>query len=252
VDRLRSVDDLKAWRDRLSAARKPDLPTLVIPAGTCGLASGAGDLVRVAQREILSRGLAGRIHLRVTGCHGFCQMEPSVLVEPRRTFYPKVSMKDMVRIVEAAAGGKVVEGLLFRDSATGEVIEKQDDIPFFRLQRRTILAPNEKMDPVLLEDYVAQGGYAAAAKVLGGGDPKSVVEAVKESGLRGRGSPTLPSMERIRAVSSPQTNAPAPLTRWMSNENGVPRMPFPRRPAFQAAVRATFRFRMASGYSLRT
>jgi hypothetical protein len=49
-------------------------------------------------------------------------------------------------------------------------------------------------------------------------------------GGRCRGSPTFPSMDRISAVSSPQTNAPAPLTSSMSKENPVPRMSSPRAP----------------------
>src|SRR3990172_12768149 len=130
---LKSTDDLTALHERLQTTRDPRVPVIVISAGTCGQASGANDIIRVAKRELLARGLTDRIRLRVTGCHGFCQMEPSVLVEPRRTFYPKVSLRDMARIVEAVAADRVVDDLLFADPATGDRRERQEDIPFFTL-----------------------------------------------------------------------------------------------------------------------
>ncbi len=78
MDKLNSVADFKAFSRRLCSGRGSDHPVLVISAGTCGQASGANDLIRVAKRELLDRGLTDRIRLRITGCHGFCQMEPSV------------------------------------------------------------------------------------------------------------------------------------------------------------------------------
>ena len=106
MERLQSIEAFKSLQARLTADRDPNTPTIVIPAGTCGQASGANDLIRVTKRELLERGLTDKIRLRVTGCHGYCEAEPSVLVEPRGTFYPKVDVKRMVRIVEAVAGNK--------------------------------------------------------------------------------------------------------------------------------------------------
>ena len=128
--RLTSVKDLAALRAEILAARDASIPTVVIPAGTCGQASGANDLIRAAKREVLDRG--PKVRLRITGCHGFCQMEPSILIEPSRAFYPRVAARDVPRIIEAAAAGAVVDGLLFVDPQTGARIPRQDDIPFFR------------------------------------------------------------------------------------------------------------------------
>ena len=62
-----------------------------------------------------------------------------------------------------------------------------------------------KSEPVLLarvgrensqaiETYVADGGYEALRKVLGGGwTPEAVTEEVKKSGLRGRGGAGFPT-----------------------------------------------------------
>ena len=191
--KLRSVRDFAALRDRLTARGEADTPTLVIPAGTCGLASGAGDIIRAAQGEILTSRLAEKLRLRITGCHGFCESEPAVLVEPRRTFYPKVGPKEMTRIVQAAARGEVLADLLLKDPETGTPLETQDEVPFFSKQVRRLLAWNEKIDPLRIHDYLAAGGYAAVVAALAERSPASVVEEVKRSGLRGRGGAGFPT-----------------------------------------------------------
>ena len=185
--RLSSINELKKLQKALLDATDENIPCIVIPTGTCGQASGAGDLIRVAKREILKKGLTKKVLLRITGCHGFCQMEPSVLIEPRRVFYPKVSLKEMGRIVEAAARDEVLTDILFVDPETGKPVDKQDDIPFFNKQVRRLLACNEKVDPIRIYDYLKINGYSLLAKVLTKGSPGWVVEEVKRSGLRGRG-----------------------------------------------------------------
>ncbi len=193
MKRLSSIDDFISLRDRLITDRDPRTPTIIIPAGTCGQASGANDLIRIAKRQLLAKGLTEKIQLRITGCHGFCEMEPSILIEPNGTFYPKVGMEEMVRIVDAVAEGKVLEDLLFIDPLTGKPIEKQNDIPFFNKQVRTVLARNEKVDPIRMYNYIESGGYSAMVKVLSNGKPEWVVEEIKKSGLRGRGGAGFPT-----------------------------------------------------------
>jgi len=191
--KLTSLDDFRMLQERLRADHDPNLPTVVISAGTCGQASGARDIIRVAKREILARKLTEAVRLRITGCQGFCQLEPSVLVEPARTFYPKVGLKEMARIVEAAAAGRVLTDLLPTDPETKAPIARQDDLPFFRKQVRRILARNEKVDPIRVYNYIEIGGYGALAKALAGRSPARVVEEVKASGLRGRGGAGFPT-----------------------------------------------------------
>lgn len=193
MEKLKSIIDFKRLQERLIADRDLTIPTLVIPAGTCGQASGANDLIRIAKRELLSKKLTEKIHLRITGCHGFCEMEPSVVVEPRGTFYPKVGLKEMSQIVEAIEKGKVLEGLLWVDGETKKTIEKKDDIPFFRDQVRTILVRNDKIDPIRIYNYIENGGYSAMARILEKGNPEWVMEEVKTSGLRGRGGAGFPT-----------------------------------------------------------
>ena len=195
MQKLSNIEDFQDLRSRLVSGRDPTVPTIVIPAGTCGQASGANDLIRVTKRELLARGRTenNNVRLRVTGCHGFCEAEPSVLVEPDGTFYPKINAQKMALIVQAVAEQKTLDDLLYVDPATGERIKRQCDVPFFKTQVRTILGRNEKVDPIRIYNYLENGGYAALVNVLTNGEPRWVIEQVKASGLRGRGGAGFPA-----------------------------------------------------------
>ncbi len=192
-ERLVSIDAVRTLNKLVIDHHDPGMTTVVIPAGTCGQASGANDLIRVTKREILDKRLAGKLRLRVTGCHGFCQMEPSVLIDPGEIYYPKLRMEQIPVIIDAALRGEVVGDLLYRNAATGDRIEKQSDIPFFKEQQRTILSQNEKVDPIRITDYIGAGGYLALAGVLERGEAEWVINEVKVSGLRGRGGAGFPT-----------------------------------------------------------
>lgn len=191
--KLATIDDFQELHDRLIADRPVGIPTVIITAGTCGQASGANDLIRVVKRELLTKELSDRVHLRITGCHGFCEMEPSILIEPRGTFYPKVKLKSIPRIIDAVSNDEVVEELLWIDSETGNPVERQQDIPFFNQQVRTIISRSEKVDPIRIYNYIECGGYQGFARVLSRGEPDSVVKEIKASGLRGRGGAGFPT-----------------------------------------------------------
>lgn len=191
---------------RLAGQDNSHIPTLVISAGTCGQASGANLLIQATKKELLQKKLTGKIHLRVTGCHGFCAMEPSVLVEPRRTFYPRLRPGDMATVVDAVAKGNVVDSLLFTDPETGKRIEKQDDIPFFKKQMRNIIGRNEKIDPIRIHDYILNDGYVALARLLERQAPRFIVEEVTASGLRGRGGAGFPTGQKWGLFAAQQNS----------------------------------------------
>jgi len=120
-------------------------------------------------------------------------MGPFVLTEPQQSFYTQVKLEDVPKIIEATLSGGYVEDLLYRDPNTGQKYYRRDDIPFFKNQTRSILGLNQKIDPIRIHDYVAQGGYSALGKVLRKRDPQWVVDQVKRSGLRGRGGGGFPT-----------------------------------------------------------
>jgi NADH-quinone oxidoreductase subunit F len=172
---------------------KAEIPTLVVSAGTCGQASGANDIIRIVKRTILEQDLSDRIDLRITGCHGFCQVEPFILVEPGQHLYPRLAMEDVPRVIEATLEDRVESELIYTDPDTGIVYEVQDDIPFFARQSRTVLAGNQKLDPIRIFNYIERGGYGALEAVLSQNDPQRVIEAITLSGLRGRGGAGFPT-----------------------------------------------------------
>ncbi len=187
MEKIKSINNFNALQKKLKQDADTSIPTIVVSAGTCGQASGANGLIRLLKREIVSQGLSDKIHLRITGCHGLCEMEPSLLVEPGNIFYRKVAMTDIPRIIEATLKKEIVEELLFRDSETNLPIAKQEDMPFFKGQTRLLLSRNEKIDPIRIHQYIQNGGYASLCKVLAQGKPEAVLEDVKRSKLRGRG-----------------------------------------------------------------
>jgi NADH-quinone oxidoreductase subunit F len=195
VNRLSTVSEFAEFRRRIQDDKKLqyDIPTLVVCAGTGGQASGSNDILRIMKRYILDRGLQTKINMRVTGCQGFCEMDPFILVEPGRHLYPKLKMEDVPRVIDAAVGCFVDESLIYRDPKDDRQYHSQEDIPFFKKQKRVILGSNQKLDPIRIINYVENGGYSATEKVLSKIDPEWIVEEVKKSGLRGRGGAGFPA-----------------------------------------------------------
>ncbi|NIT35574.1 MAG: FAD-dependent oxidoreductase [candidate division Zixibacteria bacterium] len=193
--KLLSVDEFIDFRRRVhdEATGRGEELTLVVCAGTGGQASGSNDVIRVIKRYILDQGLQERVRLRITGCQGFCEMDPFIVVEPGEHLYPQVRMEDVSRIIEAALDGRVDEELIYREPGELKPYHHQGDIPFFGKQTRTLLGNNQKLDPIRIFDYVEQGGYAALEKVLANPDPEWIINEVKASGLRGRGGAGFPT-----------------------------------------------------------
>jgi len=193
MPRLASIDNLAALRRKLRDDTDPGKPRITVCGGTACRASGSNHIIQVAQGYLIQKGLLGRISLRVTGCHGFCEMGPFVLTAPQKAFYTQVKTRDVPRIIDASLAGEFVEDLLYRDPHTGLACRDRDEIPFFKHQQRTILGMNQEIDPARIYDYIYQDGYGGLAKALSRGDPAWVVEEVKRSGLRGRGGGGFPT-----------------------------------------------------------
>ncbi len=159
-----------------------------ICAGTACHASGRVALKKAVDAALEKRGLAGQVAVIETGCHGFCEQGPIMVLRPRGIFYPRVQPKDVTEIIDTSVvGDGIVERLLYKHPETGESLALEREIPFYALQTRVVLGLNGKVDPFSLDDYLAHGGYTALAKVLSDGDPVVVIDEIERSGLRGRG-----------------------------------------------------------------
>jgi len=195
--------ELTDLRSRLSADAGKVTHTLAICNGTGCQASRSTPVVEALNEQLSEQGLKEKIRIRVTGCQGFCEQGPVVVVEPGDTFYCRVAPEDAAELVSSVSRGEVVERLLYQDPVSQERMRTESDIPFFRSQERILLGQNRQVDPCSIEDYIATGGYQALAKVLAGMEPESVIEEIKASGLRGRGGagyPTGRKWESCRAA----------------------------------------------------
>ena len=170
-----------------------------ICAGTACHASGRVALREAVDKALEQRGLTDEVKVVETGCHGFCEQGPIIVLRPQGIFYPRLKARDIDEIVETSiVGDGVVERLLYKHPQTGESIALEKDIPFYALQKRIVLSLNGKIDPYSLDDYLAHDGYAALAKVLKAADPVAVIDEVEKSGLRGRGGAGFPTGTKWR------------------------------------------------------
>ncbi len=130
----------------------------------------------------------------MTGCHGFCERGPLLVINPQKLFYQKVQVEDVPEILsETMEKGNVIDRLLYVNPVTGEKIIHEDEVPFYKLQKRIIFGQNGSIDPTSIEDYIAIGGYKALAKALLHMSPEEIIASVKRSGLRGRGGGGFPA-----------------------------------------------------------
>ena len=192
---------------RILREKRQEQPvTVVVSSGTCGQARGSLAVVDAFRRELDRQGLARKVTLRVTGCHGFCEQEPLAIVEPENIFYCRLRSHDVPKIVsETLFKGKILDELLYTDPISGENVIHEAEIPFYRGQDRVLLSQNKLLDPCKIEDYIAIGGYTALAKVLTSMKPEEVIAEIKASGLRGRGGggfPTARKWETCRRASA--------------------------------------------------
>ncbi len=170
-----------------------------ICAGTACHASGRVALRKAVDAALAERRLTGKVAVIETGCHGFCEQGPIMVLRPRGIFYPRVQPKDVADIIDTSVvGDGIVERLLYKDPATGSPISLEQEIPFYALQTRIVLGLNGKVDPFSLDDYLAHGGYSALAKVLAEADPVGVIDQIEKSGLRGRGGAGFPTGKKWR------------------------------------------------------
>src|SRR5512146_1911508 len=110
MPRLHTPDELHSLRTALITARESWPVVVTLSSGTCGEASGSLAVLAALDRRLQEQGLAGKVHVRVTGCQGFCQQEPLLTIDPLDAMYCKVTPADVDEIVtQSIAGGRVIE-----------------------------------------------------------------------------------------------------------------------------------------------
>lgn len=171
-----------------------DKTRVLVCEGTGCVSSKSPD-IRIALEKIINQlGLGEKVEVGFTGCHGFCQQGPIVVVEPDGIFYCSVKPADAKDIAEShLVGGEPVKRLFYRHPVTKEVVPHYRDILFYKKQQRIILRNCGKINPEKISDYEIQGGYQALRKVISTMPPEQVIEEIRRSGLRGRGGAGFPA-----------------------------------------------------------
>jgi NADH:ubiquinone oxidoreductase subunit F (NADH-binding)/(2Fe-2S) ferredoxin/ferredoxin len=194
MPRINSPAELEELRKDILSKRDPDKPCITLCSGTACHASGSEDVAASIEEEIKKQGLSGKVDFRKTGCHGFCEKGPIVVIHPEKICYLQIEPKDVPEIIsQTIKGKKVIERLLYTDPSTNEKVVHEFEIPFYKNQERLVFGSNGEIDPASIDDYLALGGYSALAKALSQMTPEQVLEEVKKSNLRGRGGGGFPA-----------------------------------------------------------
>jgi NADH:ubiquinone oxidoreductase subunit F (NADH-binding)/(2Fe-2S) ferredoxin len=194
MSRLNSFRELEHLRQQIREQRQSITKTVMVCGGTGCHASHSQPVIDAIRGELSRQGLNQSVRLCVTGCHGFCEQGPVMVIEPGNIFYCHISPEDAFEIVyQTVMKGELIERLLYTDPVSGERARTEAEIPFYRAQDRQILSQNRMVDACSIEDYIVAGGYSALTKVLRGMAPEGVVKEIKSAGLRGRGGGGFPT-----------------------------------------------------------
>ena len=207
--------DVRWIRDKraLEAQKKQ----VLICAGTGCIAGGSLDLYDYLKEACEKRGIQVQVgllhedgeveapaqgkelHLKKSGCHGFCEMGPLLQIEPDGILYTHVQVSDCDEIIEKTLlHGELVERLLYR--LDGITYAKHDEIPFYQKQRRVVLENCGSTDAEDIDEYIARDGYTAFEKALFEMTDAEICKEISDSGLRGRGGGGFPAGRKWESV----------------------------------------------------
>ena len=199
-------EEFRALRTRAEhdLAQSREVPSILICAGTGCIAGGAMKIYDNFRSECEARGLKvyvglkhdsdeeKSLHVKMSGCHGFCEMGPLVHIEPMGVMYIHVKPEDCHEILEKTVlGGEVIDRLVYH--LDGTAYPKQEDIPFYKKQHRVVLENCGTSDAEDIEEYIAKGGYSAFEKALFEMTDEQICRNILDSGLRGRGGGGFPA-----------------------------------------------------------
>lgn len=166
----------------------------LVCAGTGCVSNHAFDIKDALEKEIARQGLTDEVAVVTTGCNGFCERGPVMVVQPENIFYQQLKAKDIPFLVEEHfLKGRPVQKLMYVPPKEEVAIPKMSDIEFFKHQLLVVLRNRGRIDPEKIDDYIAYDGYQAMAKALTEMTAEQIVHEVKISGLRGRGGAGFPT-----------------------------------------------------------
>ncbi len=189
---------------RNALKQSEQVPSVLICAGTGCIAGGAMKIYDNIKAECEKRGLQvyvglkhdtdeeKSLHVKMSGCHGFCEMGPLVHIEPMGIMYIHVKPEDCHEIIEKTVlGGEIIDRLVYH--LDGVAYPRQEDIPFYKKQHRVVLENCGRSDAEDIEEYIAKGGYSGFEKAMFEMTDEEICKTIMDSGLRGRGGGGFPA-----------------------------------------------------------
>ncbi len=168
---------------------------VLVCGGTGCTSSNSEQIIEKLNEEIKAQGLDKEVNVIRTGCFGLCALGPIMVVYPEGAFYSRVTPEDVPEIVsEHLLKGRIVTRLLYQETVVDENTTKSlNETKFYAKQMRIALRNCGVINPELIDEYIAQDGYAALGKVLTEMTPPQVIDTMLASGLRGRGGAGFPT-----------------------------------------------------------
>lgn len=164
--RIENRLQLQLWREECKEKHQKEKCRILVCGGT-GCLAGGSDKIYARFKE-MSEGMdhvtvkigeeIAHPGVKMSGCHGFCEMGPLVRIEPYNYLYLKVKLEDCEEIFEKTIlRGEPVERLMYHDDH--KVYETQEEIPFYAEQTRLVLKNCGHIDAEHIEEAIAAGAY---------------------------------------------------------------------------------------------
>ena len=162
---------------------------IMVCTGTGCTSSESPRLITRFEECLKDAGMDQEVKVVKTGCFGLCAMGPIVMVFPEGTCYTQVRQKDVEEIVsEHIVKGRIVKRLLHKEDEKGEAVTSLDETNFYKNQMRIALRNCGVINPESIDEYIGMDGYTALERILTEKTPpQEIIDALKNSGLRGRG-----------------------------------------------------------------
>jgi NADH:ubiquinone oxidoreductase subunit F (NADH-binding)/Pyruvate/2-oxoacid:ferredoxin oxidoreductase delta subunit/(2Fe-2S) ferredoxin len=209
--RITTKDDLHKIRTAVqSSLYVPATLKMNIGMASCGIAAGAKEVYDKA-REIFDE---QNVLVARTGCLGLCEEEPLVDIQAPgqpRIVYRRVSADIIGELTEAHEKAEYSKKYILGQMRDPRSILEDDienplsgvfstngiptleEIPFYDKQLKIALRNCGYLDPESIEEYIGRGGYFSLFQALHEMEPEGIIEAIKISGLRGRGGGGFPT-----------------------------------------------------------
>jgi NADH:ubiquinone oxidoreductase subunit F (NADH-binding)/(2Fe-2S) ferredoxin/Pyruvate/2-oxoacid:ferredoxin oxidoreductase delta subunit len=156
------------------------------------LSKGAHTVIDNLHDQLVAQGLIDEVQVLETSRIGDPGLfGPDFMVYPEGVHYVNIDPDDVSFLVEEHfLKGRVVEK--FRAPAAPQQVDEELGPPKSK-EVRNVLRNCGKIDPLNIEEYIAEDGYQALGLVLSEMTPEEVIQTVLDSGLRGRGGAGFPA-----------------------------------------------------------